>query len=82
MGLPPILERADNTAKTKGVTLHTLRHTFAGIAGEPGFSELTICALQGHAPRGITQRYIHIGNATKLAADEASKAIADRYIQS
>jgi hypothetical protein len=45
------------------------------MAGELGFSELTICALLGHAPRGVTQRYIHIDDATKLAANQVSKAI-------
>jgi integrase len=31
------------------VTAHTLRHTFGSIAGELGYSELTIAAMLGHA---------------------------------
>lgn len=76
VGLPRVLQRICVTAGLEGVTPHTLRHTFASIAGELGFSELTICALLGHAPHGITQRYVHIDNATKLAANEVSRAIA------
>ncbi len=82
VGLPRILQRVCIAAGIAGVTLHTLRHTFASIAGELGFSELTICVLLGHAPRGITQRYVHIDNATKLAANEVSRAIAEGYIGS
>ena len=37
-------------------TPHVLRHTFASIAADLGFSELTIAALLGHAARGVTQR--------------------------
>lgn len=80
VGLPRILARVCAAAEIEGVTLHTLRHNFASIAGELGFSGLTICALLGHAPRGITQRYVHIDNATKLAANEVSRAIADDYL--
>ncbi|WP_422059711.1 tyrosine-type recombinase/integrase [Sphingopyxis sp.] len=80
VGLPRILARICAAAEIEGVTLHTLRHTFASIAGELGFSELTICTLLGHAPRGITQRYVHIDNATKLAADAVSRAIAEDYL--
>lgn len=57
------------------VTPHTLRHTFASIADEFGFSELTICALLGHAPHGITPRYIHIDDAPRFAANGVTKAI-------
>jgi integrase len=77
VGLARVLQRLCTAAGIEGVTPHTLRHTFASIAGELGYSELTICTLLGHAPHGVTQRYIHIDNATKLAADEVSKVIAE-----
>ena len=35
---------------------------FASLAGDLGFSELTIAALLGYSARGVTQRYIHIGH--------------------
>ena len=51
-----VLARISTDAGLTGVTPHVLRHTFASIAGELGFSELTIAALLGHAARGITHR--------------------------
>ena len=64
-------------AGLKDVTPHTLRHTFASIAGELGFSELTIAALLGHAARGVTQRYIHIDEALMMTSDKIAEEIAD-----
>ena len=55
-----VLDRVCAMAKLEDVTPHTLRHTFASVAAELGFSELTIAALLGHAARGVTQRYIVI----------------------
>jgi integrase len=59
------------------VTPHTLRHTFASLAGDLGFSELTIAALLGHASRGVTQRYVHIDEALRMAADRVAEEMAD-----
>jgi integrase len=56
--------------------LHTLRHTFASIAGELGFTELTIRAMLGHASQNVTQDYIHIDEALKLAVRRTSDEIA------
>jgi len=41
-------------AKLKDVTPHILRHTFASVAGDLGFSELTIAGLLGHSARRVT----------------------------
>ena len=57
-------------------TPHTLRHTFGSIAGELGFSELTIRAMLGHASQNVTQDYIHIDEALKLAVQRTSDEIA------
>lgn len=62
-------------AKLTDVTAHTLRHTFASVAGDLGFSELTIAALLGHSARGITQRYVHIDEALGVAANKISAEI-------
>lgn len=70
------LDRLCADARLDGVTPHTLRHTFASVAGELGFSELTIAALLGHAARGVTQRYIHIDEAVRMAADRVAGEIA------
>jgi len=53
-----------------------LRHTFGSIAGELGFSELTIRAMLGHASQNVTQDYIHIDEALKLAVRRTSDEIA------
>jgi integrase len=70
------LARLCATAKIEGVTPHTLRHTFGSVAGDLGFSELTIAALLGHAARGVTQGYVHIDKALKLAAARTCEEIA------
>ncbi len=70
------LDRLCADAKLACVTPHVLRHTFASVAGDLGFSELTIAALLGHAARGVTQRYIHIDEAVRLAADRVAAETA------
>ena len=39
-----------------GVTPHTLRHSFASVADDLGYSEATIGAMLGHAGGGVTPR--------------------------
>jgi integrase len=72
-----VLDRVCAMAKLDDVTPHTLRHTFASVAAELGFSELTIAALLGHAARGVTQRYIHIDEALMITSDKVAEEIAD-----
>jgi integrase len=68
-----ILERA----KLKDITLHTLRHSFATTANTLGCSEPTIAAMLGHSRGTMTSRYVHVVDATLLAAaDRVSGAIA------
>jgi integrase len=57
------------------VTPHTLRHSFASLAGDLGYSETTIAALVGHQGRSITSRYVHTADPVLLAAADA---VADR----
>lgn len=57
------------------VTPHTLRHTFGSVAGDLGFSELVIAALLGHAANSVTQGYVHVDEALKLAANRTSREI-------
>jgi integrase len=57
------------------VTPHTLRHSFASVAADLGFSELTIAALLGHKKVTITSRYAHHADAVLL---QAADAVADR----
>ena len=53
------------------VTPHVLRHSFASLAGDMGFSELTIAALIGHKGHSITSRYVHAADSVLLAAADA-----------
>lgn len=77
IGVVRVLSRVCKRAALNGVTPHVLRHTFASIAAELGFSELTIAGLLGHASQGVTQRYVHLDAALVLAANQVSQHIAD-----
>lgn len=76
VGLPKVLARLCKQAKLAGVTVHTLRHSFASVAGELGFSELVIAGLLGHSA-GITGGYVHLDSALVAAADRTAGVIAD-----
>ena len=75
VGVVRVLQRLCLVAKLADVTPHVLRHTFASVAGDLGFSELTIAGLLGHTGRGVTQRYIHLDKALLLAADKVAEEI-------
>jgi site-specific recombinase XerD len=73
--VPETLRALCAIAGIKGVTPHVLRHTFGSVAGDMGFSELTIKALLGHGARGSTQNYVHIDEALRLAVERVSSKI-------
>jgi integrase len=75
--VPDVLLRLCVAAGLEGVTAHTLRHTLGSIAGDLGFSEVTIAMLLGHGKRGVTQGYIHIDEALRIAADRVSAKVSD-----
>src|SRR5262249_23233162 len=53
------------------VTPHVLRHSFASLAADLGYSEPVIAALVGHQGRSTTSRYFHSADAVLLAAADA-----------
>ena len=53
------------------ITPHVLRHSFASLAGDLGYSEATIATLIGHKGHSITSRYVHTADAVLLAAVDA-----------
>lgn len=53
------------------VTPHVLRHSFASLASDLGYSEPTIAALVGHTSHTVTSRYVHAADAVLLAASDA-----------
>jgi integrase len=72
------LRVAAKAALASDVTPHVLRHSFASIAADLSFSELTIAALLGHKKASVTSRYAHHGDAVLLqAADAVSDRIAE-----
>jgi integrase len=56
------------------ITPHTLRHSFASVANDLGYSDLTIAALIGHKGRTMTSKYVHGADAVLLAAADAVAA--------
>jgi integrase len=60
------------------ITPHVLRHSFASLAGDLDYSELTIAALIGHAKGSVTSKYVHAADAVLLAAADA---VADRTVE-
>ncbi len=70
-------------AKLDGVSPHTLRHSFASVALELEYSELTIAGLLGHRSSSITSRYAHhVDRSLVSAADAISNVIAARLFGS
>jgi integrase len=59
------------------ITPHVLRHSYASIANDLGFTESTVAALLGHAQGSVTSRYIHsVDTALIMAADTVAGYIA------
>jgi integrase len=76
VGLRKVLGRICKRAKLEDVTPHVLRHTFASVAGDLGYSELTIAGLLGHASGSVTAGYVHLDVALVSAADRVSAVVA------
>ncbi len=61
----------------EGVTPHVLRHSFASVANDLGFTEVTIAALLGHAKGSVTSNYIHsLDAALIMGADTLAGYVA------
>jgi len=78
IGLPKIWRRVSALAGLPPtLTLHGLRHGFAGWAAELGYTEPTIKALLGHRRAGVTQGYIiRPDRALMRAANDVAGHIA------
>jgi integrase len=51
------------------VTPHTLRHSFASLSADMGYSDNVIAGMLGHARSSITSRYVHLEKALIEAAN-------------
>ena len=59
-----------------GLTLHGLRHSFASVADDLGYSLPTIKALLGHAGSSVTEGYVHkVDTALVSAASRIAQYI-------
>jgi integrase len=66
-------EQLFKNSRLSDVTPHVLRHSFASIGNDLGFTEITIAALVGHAKGSVTSKYIHtLDTALIMAADTIS----------
>jgi integrase len=59
------------------VTPHVLRHSFASLAGDLGYSEPTIAALVGHKGHSIRSRYVPADAVLLAAADAVANRTAE-----
>ena len=78
-GLSGAWARLMKRAGIEGVTPHTMRHSFASVAGDLGYADSTIGALLGHAGGTITSRYVHRMDSVMVTA--ANKVSAEIYRQ-
>lgn len=69
-GLPRQWRKMFGDSELSDLTAHVLRHSFASIANDLGFTESTIATLLGHATHSITSKYIHsLDSVLVMAAD-------------
>jgi integrase len=66
-------------ADLEGVTPHTMRHSFASVAGDIGYADSTIAALIGHSGGTVTSKYVHRLDSVLVAA--ANKVSGEIYRQ-
>lgn len=61
------------------VTPHVLRHSFASVGADLGFSDSTIGAMLGHTGGGITSRYTHrLDSVLVAAADKIAQEVENQ----
>ena len=70
---PKLWKRLVENTPLADVMPHVLRHSFASIANDLSFTEVTIAALLGHAKGTVTGKNIHtVDTALIMAADAIS----------
>lgn len=78
-GLEGAWVRFMKRAGLEGVTPHTMRHSFASVAGDLGYADSTIAAMLGHAGGTMTSKYVHRLDSVLVAA--ANKVCGEVYRQ-
>ena len=67
-------EKSDDRHRSVAIVrygFHSFRHTFASMLIEQGASQTAVSRLLGHTTLAMTDRYVHIGDQTKIKAVEA-----------
>ena len=67
-------EKSDDRHRSVAIVrygFHSFRHTFASMLIEQGTSQTAVSRLLGHTTLAMTDRYVHIGDQTKIKAVEA-----------
>ena len=59
---------------SREITPPVLRHSFASLSADLGFSDNVIAGMLGHARSSITSRYVHLEAALIKAADQVADA--------
>lgn len=78
-GLRKIWNQICERAGIEDAVMHTLRHSYASVAAELNYSDVTIAAILGHSLGTITSRYTHfIDDVLQATANRVSETIADR----
>ncbi|AWC21407.1 site-specific tyrosine recombinase XerD [Aminobacter sp. MSH1] len=80
-GLAGAWVRFMERAELKGVTPHTMRHSYASVAGDLGFAESTIAAMLGHAGNTVTSRYVHRLDSVLVAAADKIAGEIERQMK-
>jgi site-specific recombinase XerD len=57
---------------SREITPHVLRHSYASLSADLGFSDNVIARLLGHTQSSITSRYVHLEAALIKAADQVA----------
>ena len=57
----------------KDITQHTLRHSFASLSADMGYSDNVIAGMLGHSRSSVTSRYVHLEASLIKAADAVAK---------
>jgi len=71
-------EKSDDRHRSVAIVrygFHSFRHTFASMLIEQGASQTAVSRLLGHTTLAMTDRYVHIGDQTKIKAVEALPAL-------
>jgi integrase len=75
----PLVQVLDLAGLPHAISPHVFRHSYATVAHELNYSELTISGLLGHRAGSVTARYAHhVDSALADAADRVSALISER----